>query len=189
MNTKQQLNILLNSEQIDFNDFLKITDLAVNELQITDKKQWLKDNYAQQSRYLLSDELVIKLIQDLHDLLPDEPSYLIAVNGYKDGFIGENIIYLGRHNEKLDLKASPLANPFKMGIDGTRDEIINKYRKWLFDKIKKKDSNVMGALNMLKLAVLKKMHKKLACYCNPEPCHVDVVIKAVYWLIEQDKKL
>ena len=189
MNTKQQLNILLNSEQIDFNDFLKITDLAVNELQVTDKKQWLKDNYAQQSRYLLSDELVIKLIQDLHDLLPDEPSYLIAVNGYKDGFIGENIIYLGRYNDKLDLKASPLANPFKMGIDGTRDEIINKYRKWLFDKIKKKDSNVMGALNMLKLAVLKKMHKKLACYCKPEPCHVDVVIKAVYWLIEQDKKL
>ena len=112
---------------------------------------------------------------------------MIATNGYKDGFIGEDIIYLGRYNDKLDLKASPLANPFKIGTDGTRDEVIQKYRKWLFEKIKKKDSNVMGALNMLKLAVLKKMHKKLACYCKPEPCHVDVVIKAVYWLIEQDK--
>ena len=186
MNTKQQLNQLLNSREIHFDDFLNLTDLAVNELNITDKKQWLKKNYNQSSRLLLSDELVIKLIQDLHDLLPEKVSYLTAVNGYKDGFIGDGYIYLGRQNDKLDLDGSPLANPFKIGVDGDRDEVINKYRKWLFDKIKKKDSQVMGALNVLKLAVLKKKHIKLSCYCKPEPCHVDVVIKAVDWLIEQD---
>lgn len=37
---------------------------------------------------------------------------LKIINGKKDGFIGENKIYIGRYNKSYNLKPSPLSNPY-----------------------------------------------------------------------------
>lgn len=62
---------------------------------------------------------------------------------------------------------SPFANPFKIGRDGTRDEVISLYRTWLCDGIS--DGRIDITL----------LHGKtnLGCWCKPEYCHGDVLLE------------
>lgn len=68
-------------------------------------------------------------------------------------------VYIGR--------GSKWGNPFKIGRDGTREEVIRKYEKYLLDNPK-----LMEDLSELK-------GKRLACYCKPLACHGDVLIKYI----------
>lgn len=56
-------------------------------------------------------------------------------------------------------------NPFIIGVDGTRKEVIEKYRKWLL-------------ANPELLADIEELRGKiLGCWCYPKPCHGDVIIE------------
>ena len=67
-------------------------------------------------------------------------------------------------------------NPFFIGRHGSREEIIERYRTWLWDKVKK------GEIQVAELAALN--GKTLACQCGP-PCHGDVLVKAAAWAQER----
>jgi hypothetical protein len=71
--------------------------------------------------------------------------------------------YIGRAVPRSGFKASIWANLFKLGKDGTRDEIIAKYRAWLFTQ-----PDLMARLPELK-------GKVLGCWCAPEACHGDIL--------------
>lgn len=77
-------------------------------------------------------------------------------------------IYIGRDVKRLGIKKSPYANPFKIGRDGTREEVIEKYRKWLLNQ----PELVERAKRELK-------GKVLGCWCKPEACHGDVLVEIV----------
>ena len=64
-------------------------------------------------------------------------------------------------------------NQFLIGRYGTRDEVIERYRSWLWQKVKS------GEIPLTQLAALN--GKKLACWCHPQPCHGDVLVKAARW--------
>ena len=64
-------------------------------------------------------------------------------------------------------------NPFLIGRHGSREEVIERYRTWLWDKVKK------GEITVAELAALN--GKTLACHCAPRPCHGDVLVKAAAW--------
>ncbi len=57
-------------------------------------------------------------------------------------------------------------NPFIIGKDGNRQEVIEKYRKWIL---------LEGIYKLKDLHELK--GKRLGCYCAPLPCHGDVLIE------------
>lgn len=64
-------------------------------------------------------------------------------------------VYVGR--------PSKWGNPYTIGFDGTREEVIEKYRVWL-------------QANPGLLADLHELHDKiLGCWCAPLPCHADVL--------------
>jgi hypothetical protein len=67
-------------------------------------------------------------------------------------------IYIGR--------PSKWGNPFKIGKDGDREEVIRLYEKWL-----RQQSELM--------AVIKKelQGKRLGCWCKPASCHGDVLVR------------
>lgn len=72
-----------------------------------------------------------------------------------------NAVYVGRPTR--------WGNPFKVGIDGTLDEVITLYRSWL---------EVELGLNPNFLEPLK--GKNLACWCNLDnKCHVDVLLETI----------
>lgn len=72
--------------------------------------------------------------------------------------IPEDAVYIGR--------PSIFGNPFVIGIDGTRSDVIEKYRRHL-------------AINTeLRNKVIKELKgKDLVCWCSPKPCHGDVLLE------------
>jgi hypothetical protein len=77
-----------------------------------------------------------------------------------------NIKVVHRKKEPFDVyigRPSKWGNPFKIGKDGTLEEVIIKYRKWLLS-------------NPELLKQLPELYDKtLGCWCKPLPCHGDVI--------------
>jgi len=66
-------------------------------------------------------------------------------------------VYIGR--------PSPWGNPFVIGRDGTRIEVIEKYRQWILTQ-----PDLLARLPELK-------SKTLGCWCSPAACHGDVLVE------------
>jgi hypothetical protein len=76
-------------------------------------------------------------------------------------------VYVGRAVPGRGLAASPFANPYRVGQDGSRADVIELYRKWLLGQ-----PELLGRLRELRA-------RRLACWCSPEPCHADVLAELV----------
>lgn len=75
----------------------------------------------------------------------------------KHGGVPSGAVYIGR--------PSKWGNPFVIGRDGTRAQVIAKYRAWLL-----RNDALMAALPELR-------GKDLVCWCAPSPCHGDVLLE------------
>ena len=64
-------------------------------------------------------------------------------------------------------------NPFTIGKDGSREEVIARYRAELWRRIR------AGEVSLEELAELDGCW--LACWCEPLPCHGDVLARAAEW--------
>ena len=64
-------------------------------------------------------------------------------------------------------------NPFRVGADGDRDAVIEKYRQWLWRKIRQEEVNLYELADLLGC--------ELGCHCRPLPCHGDVLARAAEW--------
>lgn len=69
----------------------------------------------------------------------------------------ENSVYIGR--------PSKFGNPFVIGKDGTRSEVIAKFEKYLLE-----------TPDLLKAANEELQGKDLICYCAPKACHGDILL-------------
>lgn len=93
-----------------------------------------------------------------------------------------NNIYVGRagvvfikkedgEKERFPKIQSIFANPFKIGKDGSRDDVLEKYRKYI---IKKLDNDISLQEELLNLK-----GKNLGCWCAPEPCHANILLELI----------
>jgi hypothetical protein len=82
-------------------------------------------------------------------------------------------IYVGRATRGR--KGSPLGNPFKIGKDGTRDEVIAKYAAWLDEQLAEAGSAASLELARIRAVWLEHGGIVLACWCAPERCHAEVI--------------
>jgi hypothetical protein len=82
---------------------------------------------------------------------------------------------LNKHRDKLTASAvyvgrpSPFGNPFVIGEDGTRDEVIELYRKWFYQRIMN-DPQFKADVDGLR-------GHDLVCWCAPKACHADVILE------------
>lgn len=76
-------------------------------------------------------------------------------------------IYCGRENIFYRLKESLFHNPFIIGKDGDREEVLTKFKNYFYKKLTN-DENFNYELWKLK-------DKTLACWCKPEKCHCDII--------------
>lgn len=89
---------------------------------------------------------------------------MIRVASKRHGATGE---YIGR--------PSPLGNPFVIGRDGDRDEVIAKYRAWL-EKAISPGVNTPARDEFIRLWRLARAGDvTLVCWCAPLACHGDVL--------------
>ena len=68
-------------------------------------------------------------------------------------------IYIGR--------PSKWGNPFQIGKDGTREEVIEKFRNWIITQ-----PNLLKDLHEIK-------GKTLGCWCKPKVCHGDILVELI----------
>jgi hypothetical protein len=69
-------------------------------------------------------------------------------------------VYVGR--------PSDFGNPFELGKDGTREEVIEKFKIYFIGRLHK-DEQFKRVVNKLK-------GKVLACWCYPKDCHARIII-------------
>ena len=80
-------------------------------------------------------------------------------------------VYIGRGRECL------YGNPWEVGPDGTREEVIERYEAWLRHgdsfghpmATEERRQAILGSLDKLR-------GKVLGCFCFPEKCHGSVLI-------------
>lgn len=95
----------------------------------------------------------------------------------KEWMEDKNNIYIGRagivfiENERFPKISSNFCNPYKVGKDGTRIEVIEKYKKYIIDKLNNDD--------VLKNMLIEMKGKNLGCWCHPEQCHGDVLLELI----------
>ena len=89
-----------------------------------------------------------------------------------DRKLPEGARYIGR--------PSRWGNPFKLGRDGDRDEIMAKYAVWLEERL----NDPAFRKELLKLSKA----TALVCWCKPEKCHGDQLIDAMRDLLAEQKK-
>jgi hypothetical protein len=72
-------------------------------------------------------------------------------------------VYIGRAVPRSSLNAPAWGNPFVIGKDGTRQDVMEKYRAWLLS-----NPELLRKLPELR-------GKILGCWCAPESCHGDIL--------------
>ena len=77
-------------------------------------------------------------------------------------------VYIGR--------GSKWGNPFRMCIDGTREEVIIKYYQWLKGQISSPNGKSPPKLED---AVQELKGKVLGCFCKPLACHGDILVEVL----------
>jgi hypothetical protein len=82
-------------------------------------------------------------------------------------------------------RVTVLGNPFTIGRDGSRDQVIQKYRQWLWVKIKEKGEVYTALLKLYNDT--KGRDVKLACHCAPKACHADLLVRALVWIQKQER--
>src|SRR5262245_8320616 len=94
-------------------------------------------------------------------------------NFLKTGQLPANSVYVGRANFIYDKrtasiwrpKQSKWHNPYREGVDGTKHEVIEKFRARLMSK-----PELLAQIEELR-------GKDLACHCFPKRCHAEVLLK------------
>jgi hypothetical protein len=82
--------------------------------------------------------------------------------------IGTTTIVNIRHIKACDVycgRPGPFGNPYVIGRDGTREEVLILYGIYL-----KKNKH------LIRQAKRELVGKVCGCYCVPEPCHVEILI-------------
>lgn len=75
------------------------------------------------------------------------------------------VVHLKRspYDVRID-RTTEWGNPYRIGVDGTREEVVAKYR-----------ADLMENPTRILLARLHLRGKVLGCWCAPEACHGDVL--------------
>lgn len=95
-------------------------------------------------------------------------------NNLKEWMEDTSNVYIGRarivfiDGERFPKDPSVFANPFRVGKDGTREEVVQKYKAYITERLR--DEEVQKQFSLLK-------GKTLGCWCHPDPCHGDILLE------------
>ena len=84
---------------------------------------------------------------------------------------------VGGHREYIG-RPSILGNPYRIGIDGNRAQVIEKFRARLDELLKDPNHPVTRRITELAL-IARSGDLFLICFCAPKSCHGDVIKQAV----------
>lgn len=88
-------------------------------------------------------------------------------------------VYIGRPSPSIHRKIrgsdGRWGNPFVVGKDGTREEVIAKHKTWLLSETEFKYEDFQFSNRELMNRIHELKGKVLGCWCAPLPCHGDTL--------------
>lgn len=81
---------------------------------------------------------------------------------------GTKVVHIREPHDVYIGRPSIWGNPYIIGPDGTRRQVIQKYRAWVSSMLQ--HSEFQTKVETLRGRVL-------GCYCHPRPCHGDVIVE------------
>jgi len=112
---------------------------------------------------------------------PEELITVVSVRGINPQSAPPDLIYIGRRSGNW--RQSPLANPFKLTPDDIREDVIDRYRQYLWQRVKRNEPAITSELTRIASMVQRGEAVMLGCWCSPLICHGDVVKEAIIWMI------
>jgi hypothetical protein len=101
--------------------------------------------------------------------IPAGPTTVVNLRGRRDDPGIADVVYVGRpmYRGGWRLPGHPLANPYRIGRDGTAAQVIDKYRRWLL------------ARPDLRAQLVALRGRRLGCWCpDAQPCHAREIAEA-----------
>lgn len=103
-------------------------------------------------------------------------------NNLKDWCANPDNVYIGRagivfikneagNNVRYPSRDSIWANPYKITSDATRDVVLEKYEVYIRERLRTEPELVQRLLSL--------EGKNLGCWCTPEACHGDILLKLI----------
>ena len=95
----------------------------------------------------------------------------------KEWINSNNNVYIGRKGiifidkQRFPPNSSKFCNIYKIGKDGTRDEVIKKYKSYMINKLE--------SSSQLRKELLELKNKNLGCWCAPELCHGNILLELI----------
>ena len=97
-----------------------------------------------------------------------------VINLRNEPKLREAFEYAHVHNNTVLIdRRTKWGNPFKVGVDGSREDVIARYRADLWRRVR------AGELSLEELAEIAGCW--YACWCLPRPCHGEVLARAAAW--------
>jgi hypothetical protein len=131
--------------------------------------------------------VVFILLVEVPMVKPSVSLSVVSVRGLAPRTPG--IVYVGR--ACAGWPASPLGNPFKRAVVGSKEEAISRYRAWLRSVVRRAlagealpPAEAAAWAELARLARLAAAGEALTlgCWCAPAACHAEVIRDAVLWL-------
>ena len=97
---------------------------------------------------------------------PAGPTTVVDLHGHQGDPAFADVLYVGRpmYQGGWVLHGHPLANPYKVGPDGTAEEVVERYRGWVARR-----PRLAAQLRELR-------GRRLGCWCaEGQPCHARVL--------------
>lgn len=106
---------------------------------------------------------------DIHNLTIK--TQVIHINqAPKDWMENPQYVYIGRSE---NAERGYFGNPFHIGKDGTREEVLWRYHQWIARHFIHTVPNV--SQKEFRERVRGLQGKTLVCFCSPKPCHGDIL--------------
>lgn len=101
----------------------------------------------------------------------NKPTKVVRIRRKGGVVVQDCDVYIGRQMTQggWNLPTSEWANPIKIGPNMTRADVVSAYEDVLLGKIRA-DPTTVDRLHALR-------GKTLGCWCAPEPCHGDVLMR------------
>jgi hypothetical protein len=92
------------------------------------------------------------------------------MNDMNNEYIGRRgIIFINK--ERFPKRDNVFANPFKISKTISREEVIDKYKQYIEQRLENEP--------LLVKELLKLKNKTLGCWCAPEQCHGHVLLELI----------
>ena len=90
---------------------------------------------------------------------------------------------------EINLKESPLSNPFKIKKESERDSVLEKYQTYIDSELEDPMGGASNEIDKLVRTLIYEKTLRLACWCAPKKCHAEIIAHYIVKRVQEYYRL